>query len=197
MKKATEALTPEAIITYPSLFKPESYKLEEPVYKATLLISKDKDMEKLNDAMREATYHKWPNRDKEFYGKLRKPIRDGNSKAISKNGIVDKESFYFDHYFINVKSKYQPQIVNIYNDPITNEDEIYGGCIVKAYLSFYGYDFAGNFGIGAGLRAICKVRDGEPIGGGKIDTAEVFGNVIQERKAGFNTSGDLEDDIGW
>jgi hypothetical protein len=82
-----------------------------------------------------------------------------------------------------VKSKYQPQIVNIYDEPITDPDEIYGGCIVRAYLSFYGFEYAGNIGVSSSLLALIKLDDGEPIGSGKVNTGVVFADEIQERKA--------------
>jgi hypothetical protein len=137
---------------------------------------------------------KFPGRPDDFYKKLRKPIRNGVEKAVKEDGGVDTESFFYNRYFINVKSKYQPQIINIYNEPITEPDEIYGGCIVRAYLSFFGFDHAGNVGVSSSLRALIKVDDGDPIGGGKVNTGEVFADVIQERKAVVTDSWEPESD---
>ena len=40
----------------------------------------------------------------------------------------------------------------------------------------------GKMGVGAGLRAVCKVADGDPLGGGRIDTASAFNSIIKERE---------------
>jgi len=84
-----------------------------------------------------AARKKFPGQPEEFYKQLRKPIRSGAEKAVDDNGNPDPESFYHNRYFINVKSKYQPQIVNIHNEPITDPNDIYGGCVVRAYSGFY------------------------------------------------------------
>ena len=180
MQRKTDALTPDGKIVWPALFEPESYNGSDPYYKAVLLFERDADFTEIKQAIAEAAAKKFPGKDKEFYKKLRKPLREGNEKAVNEHGLQDTESFYYNRLFMNVKSKYQPQIVDKYNQPITDPDVIYGGCIVRAYLSFFGFDHLGNKGISTSLRAIVKVDDGEPIGGGKIDTSTVFAGVIQE-----------------
>jgi|GEM_PF-1265726 len=178
MQDLTLYLTPECILVYPNLFEPAAFKNEEPTYSATFLIKKSADLTDLRNAVKAAAVQKWG--QQVSMGSLRYPVRDGNEKAIDENGNQNKDNFYYNHYFIRAKSKWQPPVVNIYNYPINNENDIYGGCIVRAYLAFYGYDYMGNKGIGCGLRAICKIEDGEPLGGGRINTAEVFGSIIQE-----------------
>lgn len=194
MKNDTVALTPEATIVWPDLFEPISFKGGEEHYRALLLIEKDADLTPINEAIRAAMLKKFPGQSEDFYERLRKPVRNGAEKAIDDNGNPDCESFYYNRYFINVKSKYQPQIVNIYNEPITNPDDLYGGCIVRAYLSFFSYDHAGNTGVSCSLRALVKVADGDPVGGGKINTGSVFAGVIQTKQNVFE-SGGLDDDI--
>jgi len=173
-------LTPECVLVYPSLFEPTSFEKEEPTYSGTFLISKNADMNPAKEAIYEAFASKF-GRNSKMTG-TRYPIRDGNEKAVDENGGIDKENFYYDRWFFRAKSKWQPAIVNIYNDPIADENELYGGCIVRAYISFYGYNYMGNKGVGCGLRAVCKIEDGEPLGSGRINTAEVFGNVLQEKE---------------
>jgi hypothetical protein len=179
MQEDTLVLTPEATLVYPSLFEPTAFKNEDPAYKATLLISKAEDLKPMRNACRSAALRKWGQNVQTQ--QLRSPIRDGDQKAMDENGNIDKTNFYFGNVFINAKSKWQPQIVNIYNEFITDENELYGGCIVRAYISFFGYDFAGNRGVSAGLRAICKISDGTPLGGGRIDTADAFKDFIKEK----------------
>jgi hypothetical protein len=194
MKDPAVALTPEAIIVWPHLFEPTSFNDSEEYYRALLLFEKDVDFSTLHAAVRAAALKKFSAINDEDFKNLRKPIRRGSEKAVDKTGGIDKESFYFNRYFINAKSKFQPQIVDIYNAPITDETAIYGGCIVRAYLSFFGYDFAGNLGVSCSLRALIKIDDGDPLGGGKIDTGAAFAGVIKERPTAFDTE-ELDDDI--
>jgi hypothetical protein len=181
MEDNTIALTPECTIIYPALFEPESYGNAEPTYKAGFLIDKNEDISMLRNAVRAAAIKKWPSKSDNFYTQLNLPLRNGDSKAVDENGNPDKSNFYFGKVHFNAKSKWQPQIVNIYNDPITSDTEIYGGCVVRVYVSFYGYDYMGKLGIGTGLRAVCKIADGIPLGGGRIDTANVFSGVLKEK----------------
>lgn len=179
MKDPKLCLTPECTIVYPNLFEPTSYKNEEPTYSATFLISKNKDITDIREAIKAAAIGKWGTQID--FKRLHYPVRDGNKKAIDENGNLNKDNFYYNRYFIRAKSKWQPPLVNIYNDPIKEDGELYGGCIVRAYFAFYGYDYMGKKGIGCGLRAVCKIADGEPLGGGMVNTNEVFGNFIQEK----------------
>jgi len=174
-------LTPNCTLVYPNLFEPASFKNEDPVYSATFLISKSSDVSGMKEAVKVAAMQKWGQQILDKMGTLRFPVRDGNEKAVDQNGNEDKENFYYNQHFIRAKSKWQPPIVNIYGASITDPNEIYGGCVVRAQFSFYGYDFMGNKGIGCGLRAVCKVEDGEPIGSGRVNVSEVFQGVLQDK----------------
>jgi hypothetical protein len=199
MKQDTLALTPEATIVWPDLFEPISFNGGDEQYRATLLIEKDADLTLLVQAINAAARKKFPGQPEQFYKQLRKPIRKGAEKAVDDNGNPAPESFYHNRYFINVKSKYQPHIVNLHNEPITDPNDIYGGCVVRAYLSFFGYDHAGNTGVSCSLRALVKISDGDPIGGGKVNTGAVFASVIQKRATVFENgafeTGMADDDI--
>jgi hypothetical protein len=189
MQDQSMALLPESIIVYPELFEAVAFKTEEPTFKATFLIEKGTDLKPLREAVKYAAIKKWPNRNPEFYRALRFPIRDGDKKAVDEHGIPDRTNFYYNRNFIHAKSKWQVPVVNVYNEEI-GPGEIYGGCIVTAYISFYGYEFAGNMGISTGLRAVCKISDGDPIGGGRVDTSSVFQKYIKE-KTTFSDSADM------
>jgi len=182
MNDPTIALTPRATIVYPALFEPEAFKSQEPVYKATFLIDKSEDISGLRNAIKAAAIKKWPSKPSDFYTKLQLPLRNGDAKAVDEHGKPDKSNFYWNRIHFNAKSKWAPQVVSVYNEPITNPEEIYGGCIVQAYVSFYGYDYMGKLGVGTGLRAVCKVDDGDPLGGGRIDTASAFNSIIKEKE---------------
>ena len=48
---------------------------------------------------------------------------------------------------------------------ITDPDEVYCGCKVRATLSVFAYDKAGNRGISFGLNNVQKLGDGERLDG--------------------------------
>ena len=168
----TMVMIPESTIVYPSLFEPTSFKDEAPTYAATFLIPKTSDIKPLRNACRIAAIRKWGQNVQTQ--QLRSPIRDGDTKAMDEDGNVDKTNFYYGNVFVRAKSKWSVPIVNTYNEEITDPDEVYGGCLVRAYVQFFAYDFMGNRGISAGLRALQKVADGDPLGGGRVNPKEIF-----------------------
>ena len=176
MREPNQYLTPAATLVYPSLFEPSAFGTEEPVYSATFLIPKVNDLQPLKEVIKQAAASKWGTQILKNMGSLRYPVRDGDEKAET------PDSFYAGMYFVRAKSKWQPPIVDIYNEPITEPSELYGGCVVRAVLTVYGYDYMGNRGIGCGLRAIVKIDDGEPIGSGMIDTSEAFKGILKQKK---------------
>ena len=178
MQDLTLVVSPECTLVYPSLFEPSSFKNEDPTFSATFLIPKSADLQPIREAVKAAAFGKWGTGIS--LSSIRMPVRDGDEKAIDENGNVNKDSFYYNQWFIRAKSRWQPSIVNIYNMAITDPQEIYGGCVVSALLSFYGYDYMGNKGVGCGLRAVCKIEDGEPIGSGRVNTGDVFKHLIQD-----------------
>ena len=181
MNDPTLVTTPEVTIVYPEVFEHVAFGNSEPKYSATFLIDSDVDIKSLRAAVKSAAYAKWPNQESDFYTKLQLPLRNGNSKAVDENGKPDETNFYFNRVFFAAKSKWQPSIINVYGDPISEPDEIYGGCVVRAHIKFYGYSYMGKLGVGAGLQAICKISDGEPLGGGKVNTKAVFESYLKER----------------
>ena len=82
--------------------------------------------------------------------------------------------------FMTVKSDFQPQIVDKFNQPILDPKAIYGGCRVVVAVAFFGYGHLGNYGVSCSMRAIIKIADGDPIGGGRLDTGQVFAAYIDK-----------------
>lgn len=179
MNKDAFAVTPECTIVWPSIFEPESFKGGEEKYRAVLLIDKTSDLSELKAAITAARALKFPGKDSEFLKTLRYPIRDGSEKAVQ-DGKPDPTSFFYNRRYLSVNSNFMPQIVDRLDQPILDPKAIYGGCRVVAAVAFFGYDHLGNRGVSCSMRAIMKISDGDPIGGGKLDTGQVFAAYIDK-----------------
>ena len=182
-------------MVWPSILEPESFKGGEKKFRAVLLIDKTSDLSALKAAIIAARSVKFPGKDSEFFKTLRYPIRDGAEKAVDKDGKPDPKSFYYNRLFMTVKSNFQPQIVDKFNRPILDPKAIYGGCRVVMAVAFTGYDHLGNRGVSCSMRAIIKIADGDPIGGGKLDTGMVFAAYIGKTTPISKSFPDAADDI--
>jgi hypothetical protein len=102
-------------------------------------------------------------------GELKTPLRDGATKE-------DERPEYAGHYFFNVTSAQKPGIVDKNLQQITDPSEIYSGCYARVSVNFYAFNNNGNRGIAVGLRNVQKLRDGEPLGGGRSRPEDDFGD---------------------
>ena len=53
--------------------------------------------------------------------------------------------------------------------------DIYSGMYARVSINFYAYNSAGKRGVGCGLRAVMKTRDGEPLSNSVVTAAEFAG----------------------
>lgn len=163
-------VTPEATASYVHVFSPSETPSGAMKYSISLLFPKDKtDMGPMKEAIKKAAAEKW---GKKIPKDMRNPIRDGDEK--------DQEE-YHGHWFINASASedYPPKIVMAVpgTPPIIDSREFYSGCVCRASVNFYAYDTAGNKGIAAGLNAIAKIRDGEPLGN-VVDPKKEFADFL-------------------
>ena len=105
---------------------------------------------------------------KDYWGnkvppKYKGPLRDGDEYVNEETGEPDENRFGC--YYMNVKSKFKPDIIDKYKEPIDDERGFYSGCYGLACINFYVYDQKTNKGISAGLSSIMKIKDGDPLGG--------------------------------
>jgi len=166
----TSLITPRARLSFPHLFTAKVNEISDdktPKFSCTLLFDEaaqnTPEFKAMVAAIKPAALDKF-GAEKLKTLKLRHPIRDGSEK--------EGQAGYEGCKFISVSSKQRPQLVYAYKDPATGklkqiEDEmdLYAGCYVKASLTIYAYDKAGNRGVNFGLRNIQKLADGEPLGG--------------------------------
>lgn len=169
----TKVITPEAIISYPHIFEPQTPPgASEPVYSCSLVFLDDVDITELKMAAMSVAKEKWGDKTKAMVegGKIRMPFRkDGEEKGYPAGSI-----------FINVKSKQAPGVVSLFADPntgkpaaITDPKEIYPGAKVRASLRAYAYAVNGNNGVAFSLGNLQKVGDG-PRMDGRLSAADEF-----------------------
>lgn len=163
---AKMVITPEAILSYPHLFEPRAGgDGQKAKYSCALIFTKEiqetPEFKAMKKVALEVAIEKYGDKAKSMIrsGSLRWPFRDDSEEKGYPEGSV----------FLNVRTERVPGIVSIYPHPetgkplpITNEEEIYAGCIVRASLAAYDYNREGNKGITFGLNNVQKLRDCAP-----------------------------------
>ena len=185
MKKPTQVTTGLVRFSFPHLFEPYSGgEGQTAKYSMCLLIpKKDKEtVRKINRAIAAAeklgVSEKWGGKKPK---NLKNPLRDGDE---------EKDGAEFEGmYFINASGNMKPGTFDRNNDEIINEDEIYAGAWGQVSLNMFPYKASGNVGVGAGLQAVKMIKDGEPLGGVKVDPNATFGDADD-----FDDDYDDEDD---
>ena len=157
----TKFVTPEIVCSFPSLFEPSDYG-DKPKYQLSIPIpyAEEAALKEINQCIINAAVNKWGEKAKAQVGKsIEVVVRDFSEK------YEEDDPVYANTKFFTAKSDKRPGIVDNKLKPIMDEDEIYAGCIVRAAVTFYAYEFKGKKGVAAGLNNVMKVRDGEPLGG--------------------------------
>lgn len=80
------------------------------------------------------------------------------------------------HWVFTASSKNPVSMVDANMNPIVQKGELYSGCYARVCISLFPYNTAGKRGIGIGLEAVQKLRDGDPLGGG-VSVADAFGGA--------------------
>lgn len=163
----TKCLIQNARLSYVSLDQPRANADGgDPKYSATLLISKaDVNTEAdiraaINAAYENGVQNKWNGSRPQ----LKYPvIYDGDGVRPSGEPFGDECK---GHWVITASSKLKPQCVHISNVHAgLLPSDVYSGMFAHVTVNFYPYDNKGNRGVGCGLGNVCKVKDGEPLGG--------------------------------
>jgi hypothetical protein len=173
-------ITPEARLSYPSLFKPRKRAdnpNQEPRYEAVLVFDAGTDLTALKRAAVEVAKARWGDDAAKMIkaGTLRMPFRtDGEEKYGP--GTT----------FISVWSNDKPGLVDRYAGPdgkpvpITDPAVLYAGCKVRASVRAFAYPApgrpsTGNKGVSFGLQNLQKLGEGERLDNRVVlDAAEEF-----------------------
>jgi hypothetical protein len=163
----------------------------EPKYSVTLIIPKDHpQVAEIREAMQAAIAAKWGAKPPKG---LRSPLRDGD--ATDDSGERMKGAEFRDAYFVTASNKKPVKVVAGKDRGPAAAEHKQAGNYASVMVGFFGYDAAGNRGVGAGLNGVWITRRGESLGGPneawRETEAEDF-NVIAERAtAAGQQSGDI------
>lgn len=165
LKNDTKVIIANARLSYANIFEPKAFEGQEPKYSVSLIIPKsDKEtITLIKTAIQNAIDL---GKEKYWGGKLPKnlknPLRDGDEER--------EDEAYQNSYFIGANSTVAPQVVGLEKDKATGkaiplgEDDVYSGCYANVAVNFYPYNNVSK-GVAAGLGAIQKCADGEPLSG--------------------------------
>lgn len=178
----------EVRLSYVHILKPYTNDPTQPAkYSATILLSKDDKagMAALNEAINAA---KEQGKAKCWNGTIptgvNVPIHngDGNTAGGKPYGPECKNCYVFT---ASKSADYPVQVVDRKLAPISSPSEIYSGIYANVYLSVFPYRRNGRNGIGFGIEAVQKTRDGEAFGGATVNAASVFDAMGDEMPNNF------------
>jgi hypothetical protein len=177
----TKVITGEVRLSYAHLFKPFSNNPDqEAQYSCVLLIpKKDKKTLAAIRAAQQAALEQ--GKSSKFGGTIPKnwqnTLKDGDEDAD-----LERNPEYENHWYMSVKSKTAPGVVDRRLQEIIDSTEVYSGCYAKVSINAFPYSVSGNKGVSFGLNHVQKLRDGDFLGG------------RSKAEDDFDDEGDDEDD---
>lgn len=179
MSESKKVVLPTVRLSYVHLAQPRSANPgDEPKYSVAVLIPKSdtKTIKEINDAVNFVIEN---SQDKLKTKKgLKHPLRDGDTES--------EEPAYEGHMFFSANSKSRPIILDKDKNEILDFSEVYSGMYAQVVVNFYAFNVK-NKGIAAGLQAVRKMKDGEPLGA--TYTHDMAADDFKD-----NTGGEPDDD---
>src|SRR5665213_584585 len=158
----TVLLTPVFRLSYPNVWAPKFNQLaKRDQYDIQMLFDKKTDKEALQPMlklMNDLMVHKWTTKPAGFLS----PFKDGDTMKNSAGELLKTKNPAFEGKIIlSSWSKLPPGVMDpTGKNPITQHDEIYGGCYCRAQLNGYAYEKGQNKGVSFGLLHVQKIKDG-------------------------------------
>lgn len=143
-------------------------------YSVMFLIPKS-DKETLNAINRAVEAFKKEVYGNKIPGNLFNPLQDGDEYYSSTTGEQDKNRLGC--YYMSAKTCFPPQVKKLVGKKMVDaktEDDFYSGCYGIASVNFFDWANMGKRGISAGLSSVCKIKDGERLGGSRADAEKEF-----------------------
>lgn len=165
-------------LSYVTLMEPSAVEEgQDKKFSVSVLIPKTDTVliTKIKKLIAELVKEKWSSKKP---AKLDNPLRDGDE--LDDEGERIRGSEYAGHYYLSCKAKKRPTCVTQKKEIIdldNLEEQIYSGCYAIVSVNFYTFEKAANKGVGVGLNAIQKVKEGEMLGDGFTYADDEFGEL--------------------
>lgn len=170
---AENILTPEFRGVYVALFKattPKQNPTAKPKFTIRAAFPPDTDMSGLKQQAGLAAQEKWGDKIPKV---LRSPFRTNDELENPIDGIGDDwivMTFAADE-------SHRPGLVDASLNDIIDEADVYSGAWYRAQVRAYAYENAGNKGVSFGLQNVQKLRDDDPLKGGRPKASQAFTKV--------------------
>ncbi len=168
MKKV---ITPKFRVSFPYVFKQNTYNADNPKYTLTMLFPKKSDLSEIEAIILAAIEARWPDVAKRPKN-IANPLRDGD---VERDGTPGYEGCIF----ASCSSQEKPQIIDFEKKELFDDTEFYAGCYARASIVAYTYDIKGNRGVALGLQNVQKLADGEKFSG-RAKAADEFDAVSSD-----------------
>lgn len=175
---ADSFITPEFRAGFISVFKTTSSKNADgtqgkPKFSVRALFPPTTDMSRFKKDAEQVVKDKWGDK---IPKNLRSPFRvneelDNPVAGIGDDWIVMTFSANEDR---------RPGLVDRNLQNIIDEADVYSGAWYRAQVRAYAYETAGNKGASFGLQNLQKMKDGDPLGGGRTPANKAFDAVGSE-----------------
>lgn len=146
-------------LSYSHIWEPASINGSDPKYSVCCLIDKGdtKTLHRLQALIKQVVQDSAAKWGGKIPQNLKLPLRDGDAERDDEN--------YAGCMFLNANSGRAPAVIDARCQPVMDQDEVYSGCYANVKISIFPFNANGNRGIGCGLVAVQKVRDGERLAG--------------------------------
>lgn len=165
------------ILSFPQLFKAEQINGQgDPKFTASILLPEEQAKQVMATAQKLAA-EAFKNGEPQLPN-FHWPIMPAQQKKAYQD-----DPRFAGMYVMNTsaRAEYPPQVVDQNRQPVLDYTTIYAGCHVAVSIRLYSWTHKmGTLGISAGLLAVMKTGDGEPLGGGGVDVNAAFANVQTE-----------------
>jgi hypothetical protein len=187
---ADNIITPEFRATFISIFRATAQKQADGTMGAAKFSIRaafppSADLSALKKEAQAAATEKW---GANIPKTLRSPFRKNEELDNPVAGIGDDWTIIT----FSASEDRKPGLVDARNQDIIDDSQVYSGAWYRAQVRVFAYDKAGNKGVSFGLQNVQKLRDDEPIGGGRTPANKAF-EPVGEAAGGTQNAGGLFD----